>query len=140
MRQSSTPQSTTEPGRPRKSRAAKLVPIAIVVLVIVAAALVLSRPTAGTRTTTDTSVTIVVSNADAVETESYPVTLLEGSDPGHEADHIIDSVRQVPGVALATLDWSSGLVLSVEFDPEVVSAPEIAGALAAAGYLVAPAQ
>lgn len=133
-------QEVAEDVRPRKSRAAKLVPIAIVALVVVAAAFALSRPVPGTRTTTDTSVSIVVSSAKPQASQAYGVRLLEGNDPGHEADHIIDSLRGLPGVASATLDWSSGLALIVEYDPEVTSADRIAQALTANGYMAPPGQ
>lgn len=133
-------QEAAEEPKPAKSRAAKLVPIAIVALVVVAAVVVLSQPSPGTRTSTDTSVTFVVSPANAVETLSYPIRLLEGTDPDHEAAHIIDPLKGLPGVATATVDWSSGLVIVVEYDPEYISEQQIAQALAAGGYLVAPGQ
>jgi copper chaperone CopZ len=140
MEQPEDTTGTAEKPMPAKSRAAKLVPIGIVVLVVVAAVIVLSQPSPGTRTATETSVSFVVSSAKAVETRTYPIRLLEGSDPDHEAAHIVDSVKGLPGVATATVDWSSGLVLVVEYDPEYIAEQQISQALTASGYLVAPGQ
>jgi len=138
MEPNNTDTAETPPKRNR-SRTTKLIPIGVVVLVVVIALVVVSRPVPGQRTNTDTSVTVIVSVAEGAATTEYPITLQEGGDPEHEADHVIEPLQGTNGVSSATLDWSSGaVVLRVEFDPAVVSSAEIANVIAESGYLAAP--
>jgi len=137
MEPNSVEQGETPP-KSNKSRATKLIPIGVVLLILGIALAVVSRPAPGQRTTSDTSVHVVVSVADGSEVAEYPIVLQEGGDPAHEADHVIEPLQGVEGVSSATLDWSSGILLTVEFDPAVVSASDIANIIAESGYLAAP--
>lgn len=132
------PASAEETDRPRKSLPTRIVPIVVVIVLVAAAFAVISRPAPGRRTATDTSVQIFIGQGEAKGTSAYPVVLQEGGDPAHEADHVIEPLKGVDGVASATFDWSSGLVLEVAFDPDVISAQEIADLMAQSGYLAAP--
>jgi len=126
--------------KPRRSRAVRVVPIIIIVLMVVLAVVLVSRPTPGARTTTESSVRVIVSTASGSATSEFPVALQEGGDPEHEADHIIEPLQGIAGISTVTLDWSSDLVLTVEFDPTVVSSQDIANVLAKSGYLAPPPQ
>jgi copper chaperone CopZ len=118
----------------------RLIPIALVALIVVLAFGIVSRPVPGERISTDTSLQIVVSSASAAEQVEFPIQLQEGNDPEHEADHVIEPLKGMAGIASATLDWSSSLVLVVDYDPAQVSSPQIADTLAKIGYLKAPTQ
>lgn len=126
--------------KPVRSRSARIVPIVVVAVMVVLAVVFVSRPSPGTRTTTESSVRVIVGTADGAAQSAYPVALQEGGDPEHEADHIIDPLKGVEGIADATLDWSSDLVLIVRFDPESITAQDIANVLAQTGYLAEPPQ
>jgi len=125
----------------RRSPAKLIITIAVAGVIVAVAFAVMSRPTPGQRTTTDTSVTVVLAAVEGAAQAQYPITLLEGGDPAHESDHAFEALQGLDGVASATLDWSSGAaVLTVSLDPEKSSAQTVADALAEAGYLQAPAQ
>jgi len=123
-----------------KPRLMRVVPIVVVVLMVVLGVVFASRPTPGSRTTTATSVRVVVSTAPGASTAEFPVALQEGGDPEHEADHIIEPLQGLGGISEVTLDWSSGLVLTVEFDPSLVTAQDIESELSKSGYLAQPTQ
>ena len=126
---------------PRKSTAARIAPILVVVLLVAVAFALVSRPTAGRKTTSDTSVSVIIGNGRGDAKAQYPIALQEGGDPAHESDHVFESLQGLEGVAVATLDWSTGaVVLTVSLDQEKISASEIANALAGSGYLAAPTQ
>jgi len=111
-----------------------------VVLMVVLGVVFASRPTPGSRTTTATSVRVVVSTAPGASTAEFPVALQEGGDPEHEADHIIEPLQGLDGISDVTLDWSSGLTLRVRFNPAMVTAQTIEDELSESGYLAQPAQ
>lgn len=124
--------------RPKKPLAIRLAPIIVIAVVVAVAASVLSRPMPGQKTSTDTSVTLVVNTADANKEVTFPITLQEGGDPAHESDHIFEPLLGEPGIATTTLDWSSGVVISITYDSESVSESEIGRLLAESGYLTVP--
>jgi copper chaperone CopZ len=100
----------------------------------------MSRPTVGTRTSTDTSVSVIIGTAKGTESSTFPITLQEGGDPGHEVDHVLTPIKGIDGVANATLDWASGVNLTVTHDPAVITAEKIEGLLAESGYISATPQ
>jgi len=126
---------------PRRSTAARVAPVLVVVLLVAVAFALVSRPTAGRKTTADTSVSVVIGNGRGEAKAQYPIALQENGDPSHEADHVFEALQGLDGVAEATLDWSTGaIVLTVSLDQAKISASEIANALAESGYLAAPTQ
>lgn len=128
------------PVKPKKPAMVRWAPVIVVAVIVIAAFAIVSKPAPGRRTTTDTSVHMVIGNAQPATTTEYPITLQEGGDPAHEADHVLEPLQGVEGVAAATLDWSGGIVLKVEHDPDVVSAQKIANLMATSGYLSAPTE
>ncbi len=133
---------SVEKAQPKSGRSSfvRLVPIAIVILVAVVAFAVISRPVPGQRTTSDTSVRMIVGSGAGEQAAKYPVALREGGDPAHEADHVMEPLQGVEGISTVTLDWANGVALIVEFDSDVITASDIAGIIASSGYLAAPAQ
>jgi len=121
------------------SAAPKYVAIGIVIVMVIVAFAVMSRPVPGQRTSTATSLSVIIGGEGGSQAK-YPILLREGGDPAHEADHIVEPLLDMDGVATATLDWSNGVFLIVEFDPAVVSSSDIANAIAQSGYLAAPTQ
>lgn len=119
----------------RRVPLAKLVPLIVVVIVVAGAFAAASRPSFGSRKTTDTSVEVVIGDAKSVERTRLPIALNEGSDPSHEVDHVIEPLKGIEGVSTATLDWSSGLSLTIAHDPAVISAEELSNLISGAGYL-----
>ena len=122
----------------KRSALVRFAPIIVVVLLVVLAVVVLSRPAPGRKTTTETSTAVIVSTASPAESVQYPITLVEGGDAAHEADHVFEPLMGVDGVASAKLDWSSGVALTVEFDPEIISAQEVASIVMSSGYVSTP--
>ena len=119
----------------RRPALVRFAPLIIVALLLVAAFAIVSRPEPGRRTSTETSTTVVVSAASPAESVEYPIQLQEGGDAAHEADHIFEPLAGTEGVASAKLDWSSGVVLTVSYDPAVIEAQEIASLVMSSGYL-----
>jgi len=129
-----------EPAAKRRPLAVRLLPFIVIAIVLGLAAFVLSQQVVGQRTTTDTSVSVVISADEGSATSVYPIQLLEGGDPAHEVDHVIGPLQTIPGISTAKLDWASEMTLTVVYDPGVISEQQIADALAKAGYLKAPTQ
>jgi hypothetical protein len=119
----------------KRSPLVRFAPIIIIVGLLVLAFVVISRPEPGRKTSTATSTTVIVSAADPVESVEYPIALQEGGDAAHEADHVFGSLNGVEGIATAKLDWSNGVVLTVEYDPAVIEAQQIASIVMSSGYL-----
>lgn len=140
MGQASNSEDSQAPVKSKRSSSVRWVPIVVVILIVGAALVVLSRPTPGRRTTTDTSASVIVTTAEGNANADFPIVLQEGGDASHEFDHIVEPLQGVAGVSSATLDWSSGLVLTVTFDTAAISAQEVADRLAASGYLAPASQ
>jgi copper chaperone CopZ len=138
MKQSIDSNDQESPAKPKRPSAIRWVAVIVVVVMVGAAFVLASRPVPGQRTTTETSVHVVIVAAKGDATSAFPIALQEGGDAEHEADHVIEPLQGLDGVTSAKLDWSSGLVLTVEFDSAVVSAQEIANAIAKSGYLANP--
>lgn len=124
----------------RRSRRTKLVPLAVIAIILVGAFAIMSKPTFGSRTMGDSWVKVVVGESSDAQETRLPITLQEGGDPAHEVDHVIEPLKEAEGLSTATLDWSSGVFLTVTFDPEVITSQEIANLLRQSGYLAAPVQ
>lgn len=135
MADQQAPASQESSGR---SLPVRVMPFVVIAILVVVAIAVVSRPTPGSRTTTDTSVRVVIGMGEPVDQARYPVALQEGGDAAHEADHIFEPLQGAQGVSAATLDWSNGIVLSVEFDPGEISSAEVANLIAQTGYLQPP--
>jgi len=135
MKQSGESNDEQTPVKPKRSRAVRVASILIVVVIVGAAFALVSRPAPGQRTTTDTSVQVVIVAARGDASAEFPIALQEGGDPEHEADHVFEPLQGLSGVSSAKLDWSSGLVLTVEYDSSAISAEQIADTVAKSGYL-----
>lgn len=138
MQKSDSAEQTPPDVPSKKPVSMGLITIIVVVGIIALAASVLSRPTFGQKTTTDTSVKVVVGQSKPASEAQFRITLKEGGDPAHEVDHVIEPLKGVWGLSTATMDWSSGVVLTVTYDPAEVSEQDIAARLAEGGYAPAP--
>jgi len=135
MKQSGESNDEQTPVKPKRSRAVRVASVLIVVVIVGAAFALVSRPAPGQRTTTDTSVQVVIVAARGDASAEFPIALQEGGDPVHEADHVFEPLQGLSGVTSAKLDWSSGLVLTVEYDSSAITPEQIAETVAKSGYL-----
>lgn len=78
-------------------------------------------------------VTEIISTANGSESAFFDITLREGGDALHEADHVFDSI-QSEAIERATFDGAT-LNLEVAYDPALISADTIRQMLATAGYV-----
>lgn len=76
-------------------------------------------------------------SAEAKATSSFDITLQEGGDAAHEADHVFDSIKN-PALASAALNVKT-LKLEVRYDDALIKESEIRQMLAKAGYVRATA-
>lgn len=87
----------------------------------------------GKRTQDGQIVTEIISTAEGDATAVFDITLKEGGDPAHEADHVFDSI-QSQAIEKASFDAST-LKLQVQYDSALIAEGDIRQMLATAGYV-----
>jgi len=87
----------------------------------------------GKRTQDGQIVTEIISTAEGDATAVFDITLKEGGDPAHEADHVFDSI-QSQAIERASFDAST-LKLQVQYDSALIAEGDIRQMLATAGYV-----
>ncbi len=87
----------------------------------------------GKRTQDGQIVTEIISTAQGDATAVFDITLKEGGDPAHEADHVFDSI-QSQAIEKASFDAST-LKLQVQYDSALIAEGDIRQMLATAGYV-----
>ena len=78
-------------------------------------------------------VTKTIGNAEARASTTFVITLQEGGDAAHEADHVFASIAS-PAIASASFDVKT-LELEVDYDDALIERAEIRRLLLAAGYV-----
>lgn len=87
----------------------------------------------GKRTQDGQIVTEIISTAQGDATAVFDITLKEGGDPAHEADHVFESI-QSQAIERASFDAST-LKLQVQYDSALIAEGDIRQMLATAGYV-----
>lgn len=87
----------------------------------------------GKRTQDGQIVTEIISTAEGDATAVFDITLKEGGDPAHEADHVFESI-QSQAIERASFDAST-LKLQVQYDSALIAEGDIRQMLATAGYV-----
>lgn len=87
----------------------------------------------GKRTQDGSVVTEIISTAKGDATGSFDITLKEGGDGLHEADHVFESIGS-PAIEWASFDAST-LKLAVRYDSSLIAEQDIRQMLSAQGYL-----
>ena len=136
-----TTQDEQAPAPERRSPAKLIITIAVAGAIVAVAFAVMSRPTPGQRTTTDTSVTVVLSAAEGSAQAQYPVTLLEGGDPLTSPTTSSSRFRASRAFPQPHSTGRAELLCSPSRSiRRTTSAQEVANALAQSGYLQTPTQ
>lgn len=107
----------------------------IVVAVVLGAVLVYMATSdlPGKREQTGDIVTKILGSVEAKATSSFDITLQEGGDAAHEADHVFESVKN-PAIESASLNVKT-LKLEVRYDDGMIKESDIRQLLATAGYV-----
>lgn len=87
----------------------------------------------GKRTLDGQVVTEIISVAQGDSTAEFDITLQEGGDPTHEADHVFESI-QSQAIQQASFDGST-LKLQVQYDSKLIAEGDIRQMLASRGYV-----
>lgn len=77
--------------------------------------------------------TEIISTAKADATVEFDITLQEGGDPAHEADHVFESI-QSQAIERASFDAST-LKLEVQYDSGLIAEDDVRQMLASRGYV-----
>jgi hypothetical protein len=108
--------------------------VAVILAVVVLPRLFASQP--GMTSVEGDVITETLGDVDTNASAVYEVTLLEGSDPEHESDHMFEALMGTPGVGEASLNMAT-LELTVAYDEEVVGDSVIREKLLLSGYVQA---
>jgi hypothetical protein len=87
----------------------------------------------GSKSQSGDVVTSTISAIEANASASFDITLKEGGDAEHEADHVFEAVKD-PAIASASLDVTS-LKLEVRYDKASITEADIRRKLVQAGYV-----
>lgn len=111
--------------------------IVVGVILVPMAVYLITSDLPGKREQSGDVVSKTLGTAEPKATASFDITLREGGDPGHEADHIFESVKN-PAIASAAFNLKT-LELKVRYDDALITEPDIGQLLATAGYIQATA-
>ena len=79
-------------------------------------------------------ITQTISTVEPNATATFDITLQEGGDAAHEADHVFKSIDNMAAIASATFNTKT-LALEVRYDSSQISEAGVRQLLASAGYV-----
>ena len=79
-------------------------------------------------------ITLTISTVEPNATATFDITLQEGGDAAHEADHVFKSIDNMAGIASATFNTNT-LTLEVRYNGSKISEAGIRQLLADSGYV-----
>ncbi|MBA4370808.1 MAG: hypothetical protein C0418_04435 [Coriobacteriaceae bacterium] len=109
--------------------------VVVAVVLVPLAIYLVTSDLPGRREQSGDVVTKTLASVEAKAASSFDITLQQGADAAHEADHVFDSVKN-PAVASASFNVKT-LELEVRYDDALIEESDIRQLLITAGYVKA---